>query len=149
MLFSMKDLLPATWFTTGLLAQIPADHGFWERIFERWGIAAVSLALLWFLAKWTTKREDKVQEKQDKRDEIWQAERISLLSRNNELLERHITQANDHAKQLKDLIKDSNKVQSDHASAVRMMTLKFRRPCIMQEDPAQSHLDFKHEQQSD
>lgn len=146
----MKDLLPATGIATGMLAQIPADHGFWERIFERWGIAAVSLALLWFLAKWTAKREDKAQEKRDKQDEAWQAERVSLLSRNNELLERQITQANEHSHQLKTLIKETNKQTADHAAAVRMMTLKFRRPCIIPDDPAQAKLDFdNHERESD
>lgn len=106
------------------------DLSFWERMLEKWGIGLVGLALVYFLAKWAAKREDRVQSDRDKRDDVNQAERVALLARNNELQVQLLNAINLHAKKAEDLTKEATKAANDNAAALRMLVRKMKRPCV-------------------
>ncbi len=109
----MKDFLfPAAAFTSFATIQ-GADAPFWERIAEKWGIGFVGLLLLYFLAKWTAKREATALLEREKRENTMNAERLAALNRNNELQEQHLAASQKHSIELKNIIKDGNKYQAD------------------------------------
>jgi Skp family chaperone for outer membrane proteins len=109
----MKDFLfPAAAFTSlAVLQQETAS--FWERVAEKWGIGFVGMALLFFLAKWTAKREAAALLERDHREDAINKERLDLLKRNNELQEQHLAASQKHSTELKNIIKDGNKYQAD------------------------------------
>lgn len=111
---SMKDLiLPAFAIQSIPIALTATEYSFWDRMAERWGIGLVGLVLLFFLARWTSKREAKTLAERDKREDALNKERLKALERNNELLEAQIAQQAKHSAELKQVIKDGNKYQAD------------------------------------
>lgn len=110
----MKDFIifPLAAFSS-LAIMPPTDASFWERVAEKWGIGFVGMALLFFLAKWTAKREAKALLDRETRENAMNAERLDLLKRNNELQEQHLAASQKHSTELKQIIRDGNKYQAD------------------------------------
>lgn len=113
---------------SSLLAVTMEDAPFWEPIAEKWGIGFVGLALFVALAYWTTKREDKLQDARDKREAESLAERLALLTKNNELGEKMIQQHKDHSLRLEQIIKDGNKAQADVGVELKNLARRVRCP---------------------
>jgi hypothetical protein len=114
-----------------LLATLDTEQlTFWERMLEKWGIGLVGIGAFCALAWWTNKRETKLQEERDKREAADRAERLALATRNNELQEAQLKALSDHAQRIEQLTKDGNRSRDDHASALRMLMRKFKRPCV-------------------
>jgi hypothetical protein len=124
----MKDFILPMIPLSGLLAVTMEDAPFWERIAEKWGIGFVGLALFCALAFWTSKREDRLQAARDKRDVDAQAERLALLTKNNELGEKMIQQHKDHSLRLEQIIKDGNKAQTDVGVELKNLARRVRCP---------------------
>lgn len=82
----MKDLLPPLVCISPAFANVSSnDLSLYERSMDRWGIALVSLVLLFLLAKWTAKREEKLEAARVAKDTQDHAERVKLAEANNEL----------------------------------------------------------------
>lgn len=124
----MKDFILPMIPLSSLLAVTMEDAPFWERIAEKWGIGFVGLALFVALAYWTTKREDKLQDARDKREAESLAERLALLTKNNELGEKMIQQHKDHSLRLEQIIKDGNKAQADVGVELKNLARRVRCP---------------------
>ena len=124
----MRDFVLAMIPISSMMAISANDAPFWERIAEKWGIGFIGLGLFLLLANWTVKREDKLQQIRDAREEESQRERINLLSKNNELAEKLITQHKDHSVRLEQIIKDGNKAQEDVGRELKNITRKIRCP---------------------
>lgn len=130
------------------VAAISETNPLWERLLEKWGIGFIGIALLYFLAKWTGRREEANQKTQNAReDEVRNAlikvdkeraerelassqERAGLLARNNELQEEQIRNMAAHAVRLEQLTKDGTKAVTDTGAAMRMLIRKMQRPCV-------------------
>ena len=105
----MKELLPPFAFLSPLVAALSQDElSFWERVAEKWGIAAISLALFCALAFWTGKREAALQKKRDEKDAQDHEERVKLAQLNNEL-----------TRQLVQLTERQIKVQEDTVAELK------------------------------
>lgn len=127
----MKDLLfPLTASIPFLAAMSQDDLTFWERVAEKWGIGFIGLGLFCVLAWWTAKREKALQDARDKREAENQAERTGLLAKNNDLQAELLKAVNSHAKTAEQLSRDGIKASNDHASALRMLVRKMKRPCV-------------------
>lgn len=128
----MRDLLLLT--AAGvptLFATVSQDNlNFWERILEKWGIGFIGLGLFLLLAWRTEKKAEKEQLARDARDQQDVAERKALAERNNQLQEQQLAIQTEHARRLEQLVKDGNKSVDDHASALRMLIRKMKRPCV-------------------
>jgi hypothetical protein len=124
----MKDFILPMIPLSSLLAVTMDDAPFWERIAEKWGIGFVGLALFCALAYWTSKREDNLQAARDKRDTEALAERMALLTKNNELGEKMIQQHKDHSVRLEQIIKDGNKAQADVGVELKNLARRVRCP---------------------
>lgn len=124
----MKDFILPMIPLSGLLAVTMEDAPFWERIAEKWGIGFVGLGLFCALAYWTTKRETRLQDARDKRDAEALAERLTLLTKNNELGEKMIQQHKDHSLRLEQIIKDGNRAQADVGIELKNLARRVRCP---------------------
>lgn len=135
----MKDLILPLFAVQIPLAMAESEYSFWDRMAERWGIGLVGLVLVFFLARWSADREAKASKARDDREAASNAERLALLSRNNELQEQQIAAQAKHAQKLEQLTKDGNKAQADNAEVIRNLIRKMKRPCVAPwESPDQS-----------
>lgn len=125
----MKDFLAPFAVSLPFIAAVTQEElTFWERIAEKWGIGFIGLGLFAALAYWTAKRENALQATRDKRDADAQAERLALLTRNNELQEQAIEAQRKHANELKQIIRDGNKYQEDVGRELKNLARRVRCP---------------------
>lgn len=132
----MKDFAPV--IALPCLASVVTDNmTFWERMAEKWGIGLVGMALFFFLARWTARREaaDRVARDKkdaadlaarDKKDAEDREERRALMARNNELQETLIAAVNANARKFEAVAKDGIRATEDHANAVKNLVRKIR-----------------------
>jgi len=124
----MKEFFfPAAAFTS-FAAIGPDSAALWERVVERWGIGAVGLVLLYFLAKWTAKRDAASLAERQRREDALNKERLNLLKRNNELQESQLAAQAKHAQTLERIVKDGNKHQADVAIELKNIARRVRCP---------------------
>jgi hypothetical protein len=127
----MRDFFLPLAASLSIFATVEYNNlSFWERIAEKWGIGFVGLALLVLLAKWTANREAFLQKQRDEKDEAFQEERTRLLNVNNELQAELLKTMIRHASRAEQLTKDGLRASNDHASVLRMLVRKMKRPCI-------------------
>lgn len=144
----MKDFIFPFFGFQFYVAAVSETNPLWERLLEKWGIGFIGIALLYFLARWTNKREEANQKKQNTReDEVRNSlikvdkeraerelassqERAGLLARNNELQEEQIRNMAAHATRSEQLARDSIKAVNDTGAAMRMLVRKMQRPCV-------------------
>lgn len=138
----MRELI--TTFTPVGIAIINVDptNPLWERLLEKWGIAMVMFLLFWSFTKHQQKKDDIAQQKRDLADAADIAERLSLLSEIKDLNSQqlkaqseHIAAQSVHALRLEQLTKDTTRAITDAEAAHRMLTRKFKRPCILDTPP--------------
>lgn len=143
-----ESLFPFFGLQFYVASTVGVDNPLWERLLEKWGIGFVGILLLYFLARWTAKREDEFREKRDQREEEARkaliefnrerterevsacSERRVLLARNNELQEQQLQTMSDHASRLEQLTKDGTKAVNDTGASMRMLVRKMQRPCV-------------------
>lgn len=113
---------------SGFMAVTATDVSFWERIAEKWGIGFVGLALFVALAYWTTKREERIQDKRDERDERMSAERLAMQTEIRDLNRAQLDVVSKHANKLEAIIKDGNKAQADVAIELKNIARLIHRP---------------------
>jgi flagellar biosynthesis/type III secretory pathway M-ring protein FliF/YscJ len=124
----MKDLFQAVIPISSIVAMTVEDAPFWERIAEKWGIGLVGMALFIILARWTAKREEKLQEARDEREAAAQLERNALAQRNNELTSELLTQNREHSTRLEQIIAEGNRVQRELAEEIRNIARRVNCP---------------------
>jgi hypothetical protein len=131
----MKDIVFAIIPFTSIVAVLTQEQvGFYEKLLEKWGIGLIGLGLFFALARWTARRETKLQEARDKKEAESLAERVGLLTENNRLQGELLKAINSHAQKAEQLTKEATKANSDHASALRMLLRKMKRPCVLEFD---------------
>jgi uncharacterized membrane protein YhiD involved in acid resistance len=130
----MRDLLLPLAAAGPFFAALTQDEfTFWERMVEKWGIGLVGLGLFAYLAIWTKRREEKLQEERVAREERSHAERVSLLEKNNNLQQELIESMNSHGARNEQLIEASIKANNEHANAIRTLISRMKRPCVLPE----------------
>jgi hypothetical protein len=136
----MKDILAPLFGIPVILSAIPADSPLWEKLLEKWGIAFVMFILFWSFSKRQQRKDDDERKKRDAIDAADKAERLALLAEikdlnSNQLAAQavHIAAQAVHASRLEQLTKETTRAITDAEAAHRMLTRKFKRPCIFQE----------------
>jgi len=123
-----RELFLSVFAFQSMLAMTASERDFWDKTAERWGIAFFSLVILFFLARWTAKREDSVRKERDRREDAINKERLALLQRNNELQEQQLEASRKHAAELKQIIKDGNKHSADVGVELKNLARRVRCP---------------------
>lgn len=119
------------------LGMTETQYNFWDRMAERWGIGLVGLVLLFFLARWTSAREAKALVEQRNREDAMNAERLAALERGNQLQEQAIAAQAKHSQEMKQIIRDGNKYQSDVGIELKNIARRVNcpAPCLHSSPP--------------
>ena len=107
------------------------DLPFLEKIFEKWGIGFIGMALFVGLAYWASKRDAKAQSARDKREAADHSERVELAKKNNELTEQLIKQTTAHSIRLEQIIEKSNIHQECIGEQLRAISRFQRCPHVL------------------